>query len=188
MRKYDILKRQIFSLKNFSLTPIRAEDRYLIMKWRNEQMFHLRQDKPLTIAEQDRYFDVVIKNIFQDKTPNQLLFSYLLDNVCIGYGGLVHIDWQNSNAEISFIMNTELEKEHFVEHWINYLKMIEEVAFDELNLHKIFTYAYDIRPKLYEALTLSNYLQEARLVQHTLIQNEFRDVLIHSKFNGSIVN
>lgn len=188
MREYSVLTKQLYNVDKYSLTPIRSEDRYLIMKWRNEQMFHLRQDKLLTLNEQDHYFDFVIGKLFHEKAPNQILFSYLLDNACIGYGGLVHIDWQNSNAEISFIMNTELEKEYFVEHWINYLKMIEEVAFDELNLHKIFTYAYDIRPKLYEALTLSNYSLEARLVQHSLIQNEFKDVLIHSKINGGIVN
>lgn len=188
MGAYSVLKKQIFNFKNYSLTPIRTEDRYLIMKWRNEQMFHLRQDKLLTIEDQDQYFDVVIEKLFHNAAPDQLLFSYLLNDVCIGYGGLVHIDWKNLNAEISFIMDTSLEEEYFIQNWIYYLKMIEEVAFNELNLRKIYTYAFDLRPKLYDALSISNYILEARLIQHTLIHNEFKDVLIHSKINGEFIN
>ena len=54
----------------------------------------------------------------------------------LGYGGLVHINWIDKNAEISFIMNTSLEKEHFNFHWKMYLSLVEQVAFDELSYIK----------------------------------------------------
>ena len=40
---YACLSRQIYKNSDFSLVPIRNEDRYKIMKWRNEQIYHLRQ-------------------------------------------------------------------------------------------------------------------------------------------------
>ena len=80
--------------------------------------------------------------MFEQEKPNQLLFSFLENGKFIGYGGLVHINWLDKNAEISFVMKTELEKEYFSIYWSNYLSLIEKVAFETLNFHKIFTYAF----------------------------------------------
>ena len=57
MRKYKCLLYNEYKLNDYSLVPIRNEDKLLIMQWRNEQMFHLRQPKPLTIKDQENYFD-----------------------------------------------------------------------------------------------------------------------------------
>ena len=156
------------------------------MKWRNEQLYHLRQQKPLTSEEQDKYFNVVVSKLFEQEQPNQLLFSFLEKGICIGYGGLVHIDWIDKNAEISFIMNTVLEKERFHEIWAAYLGLIEQVAFQELKLHKIYTYAFDLRPHLYEVLLAAGFKQESRLKEHCLIEDKFYDVVIHSKIDKKI--
>jgi hypothetical protein len=50
------------------------EDRFDIMKWRNEQIYHLRQDKPLTAEDQEYYFSNVIASLFEQAKPNQILF------------------------------------------------------------------------------------------------------------------
>ena len=90
--------------------------------------------------------------MFEQDKPNQILFSYLKENECIGYGGLVHINWIDRNAEISFIMKTELRRTEFKKHWKIFLELIEEVAFKELKIHKLHTYAFDMRPEIYEVL------------------------------------
>lgn len=185
--KYKVLHKQVFSVGNFAIVPIRFEDRMAIMKWRNEQIYHLRQQKPLTIEDQDHYFNNVVSKLFEQDQPNQILFSFLENDICIGYGGLVHINWIDQNAEISFIMNTILEKNRFHEIWTAYLNLIEKVAFQELKLHKIFTYAFDIRPHLYEVLLNSNYIEEVRLKEHCFFDYQFIDVLIHSKIHYPIV-
>jgi RimJ/RimL family protein N-acetyltransferase len=186
MATYKVLNKQIFSAGNYSLVPIRMDDRYAIMKWRNEQIYHLRQVKPLTKADQNSYFENVVSKLFDEERPCQILFSYLEGEKCIGYGGLVHINWVDKNAEISFIMDTALEKNFFFFHWKNYLDLIEKVAFEELYLHKIFTYAFDLRPKLYEALEGQGYIREARMKEHCFFEGEFIDVLIHSKTSDSL--
>ena len=186
MRTYLALKKNIFSVDDFSVMPIRFEDRFKIMKWRNEQIYHLRQDELLTIKNQEKYFTEVIPRLFELKQPDQLLFSFLKNDICIGYGGLVRINWLDKNAEISFIMNTELEKNKFDKFWRIFLMLIEEIAFKEINLHKIYTYAFDLRPNLYAVLTNSGYIEEARLKEHCLFQNNYIDILIHSKTNDRI--
>ena len=153
------------------------------MKWRNEQIYHLRQARPLTEDDQQRYFDNVVSKLYDNPKPDQILFSYLEKGVCIGYGGLVHINWIDRNGEISFIMDTWLESEHFAEHWSNYLTMLKAVAFDDLGLHKIYTYAFDLRPHLYTMLEANGYKREATLKEHCLFNGEYKDVVLHSLWN-----
>jgi RimJ/RimL family protein N-acetyltransferase len=183
--KYRCLKQHIYRLDKFSLVTLRNEDKFAIMKWRNEQIYHLRQNKPLTAEDQNNYFSNVVSKLFEAEQPNQILFSYLENDVCIGYGGLVHINWIDKNAEISFIMNTELEEKSFHFHWTTYLSLIEQVAFEGLGLHKIYTYAFDLRPKLYKAMETTGFEQEAKLKKHCFFDEKYIDVLIHSKINPS---
>jgi RimJ/RimL family protein N-acetyltransferase len=187
MNSYKVLNKQIFTNGNYSIVPIRFEDRLNIMQWRNEQIYHLRQSKPLTEEDQNHYFETVVSKLFDQENPSQILFSYLEEDKCIGYGGLVHINWSDRNAEISFIMNTQLEEQYFEKHWSIYLGLIEKVAFAGLNFHKIFTYAFDLRPRLYNALLDSGFQQEATLKEHCFIDGKFLDVLYHSKINSLIL-
>lgn len=183
MKAYKVLNRQEFSHGAFSIVPIRFEDRFQIMNWRNEQIYHLRQAKPLTEEDQTNYFNSIVSSLFDQDQPNQLLFSYLKDGICIGYGGLVHINWLDKNAEISFIMETSLENEEFDTHWSVYLGLIEELAFKNLDLKKIYVYAFDLRPHLYVSLRKNGYFEDARLKDHCYFNGEFKDVVIHSKIN-----
>lgn len=180
---YKCLNNQVFEVGNFKIVPIRMNDRHDILKWRNEQIFHLRQAEILTEEKQDYYFENIVSKLFGQEKPTQILFSYLENDVCIGYGGLVHINWIDKNAEISFLMNTNLEKNFFQENWKSFLKLIEKVAFQELNLHKIFIYAFDLRPHLYIAAESVGYSKEAILKEHCFFQGDFKDVVIHSKIS-----
>lgn len=146
-------------------------------------MYHLRQSEPLSKEKQDQYFEEVVARLFQEDRPSQLLFSFLKGSECIGYGGLVHINWIDSHAEISFIMATDLEANYFAHHWKVFLGLIEQVAFVHLELHKLFTYAYEIRTNLFPVLQEAGFKHEATLKGHTFFNNSFIDVLIHTKFN-----
>jgi len=183
MKKYKALNNSIFQRDTYSLIPIRYKDRFSIMKWRNEQVYHLRQSKLLTESDQENYFKKIVSKQFEEEFPSQILFSFLKNNVCIGYGGLVHINWIDRNAELSFIMDTDLEKDKFHEIWSSYLPLIEVVAFNDLKLHKIHTYAFDLRPHLYFMLEENGYIKEAILKEHCLINREYKNVIIHSKLN-----
>ena len=182
--QYVCLQQQIFIYDDYKIIPIRRRDRYEIMNWRNEQLYHLRQRERLTKEKQDKYFEETISSLFNQQFPSQLLFSFFKNEQCVGYGGLVHINWTDKNAEISFIMNTELERKYFDKNWSMFLECLEQLAFGELSFHKIFVFAFDLRPHLYDVLVLSGYFMDARLKNHCLVAGEFKDVLIYSKLTN----
>ena len=83
-------------------------------------------------------------------------------------------------------MNTDLENEYFSMHWKIFLGLIEQVAFKDLKLFKIFTYAFDLRPKLYKVLEKESWLKEAVLKRHFYLNGKFKDIIIHSKFRNEL--
>ena len=178
------MTKQTYTLNDFQIVPIRDQDKYNIMQWRNEQIYHLRQSKPLDKASQDNYYENVITKLFEKENPDQILFSYLENGKCIGYGGLVHINWIDKNAELSFIMKTS-EEIQFDLHWSNFLALIEQVAFEEVKFHKIFTYAFDLRPHLYNVLEENGFQKEAILIEHCYYLENFINVVVHSKIKIS---
>lgn len=186
MRNYKCLKTQVYTNGAFSLVPIRDEDKFAILKMRNEQIYHLRQAEVLTIEMQENYFANVVTKLFEKEKPEQILFTFLEKEEFIGYGGLVHINWIDKNAEISFIMKTELEKDKFGYYWKNYLSLLEDIAFKDIGFHKIFTYAFDLRPQLYPILESCNFHEEARLKEHCYFEGKYLDVVINSKINKNV--
>ncbi|MFZ1705111.1 MAG: GNAT family N-acetyltransferase [Saprospiraceae bacterium] len=185
--EYKVLKLQKYEYGEYSIVPIRYEDRWDIMKWRNEQIFHLRQEKELKVEDQENYFHNVIPPLFSAEKPDQILFSFLKNDACMGYGGMVHINWKDRHAEVSFLMNTQLEKEYFESFWSIFLQLLEKVAFEDCGLRKLFTYAFDIRPILYPVIEKSGFIQEAVLKDHCWIERQWKDVVIHSKINYDII-
>ena len=98
MRSYKSLTQQEYSNREYNLISFRFEDRYEIMIWRNEQIYHLRQKEPLTAQLQDAYFDNVVSKIFDQEQSDQILFTFLKNDELIGYGGLVRslCKWQKT--------------------------------------------------------------------------------------------
>lgn len=186
MRKYKCLSKVEFFHKNYKVIPIRDEDKYLIMDWRNEQIINLRQKLPLTKEQQDLYFATEVADLFNQENPRQLLFSFLKDEMLIGYGGLVHIDWENKNSEISFLIQTDLSVNEKIwsDYFSIYIEIIKSIGKNELNLKKIYTYTYNIEPYSFKYKTLSriNFKEEAYLEKHVVIDDNFYDVIIHSYF------
>ena len=181
-RTYQCLPIAELGNDDFKIVPIRDEDKYAIMRWRNDQISILRQSTVLTPEDQENYFSKVINGLFEVDKPPQILFSFLYKGDLIGYGGLVHIDWINSNAEISFITETIRNKHatNFISDWKEFLKLLKWLCQRFLGFNKIYTSAFDVRPNLYIALIESEFSEEARLVRHALVDNNFKDVLIHS--------
>ena len=179
--EYKCLDQNIFSVGEYKIIPLRFEDRSDIMNWRNEQMHHLRQEIKLTRNIQDSYFKNEVFPLFSEKRPKQLLFSYLSEGKLIGYGGLVHINWIERTAEVSFIMETSRERDEFDLHWSTYLYLLKKLAFIELKFRSLHTYSYNLRPFLYPTLKKNNFYLKERLKHE--VDGRKRDVFIHECVN-----
>ena len=183
------MSQQEFINSNYKLIPIMDEDKYVIMKWRNDQIDILRQKEPLTKEQQELYFQNVVDKLFQEEKPGQLLFSFLENDILIGYGGLVHIDWESKNGEISFITTTyrNSEMQLFARDFRNFLRIILSVSFDFLEFIKIHTTFYDIpQRQLYKSILEEfNFISEGELKNHILINGKVSNTLIYSCFKNN---
>jgi RimJ/RimL family protein N-acetyltransferase len=186
VRTYKCLGESSFAQDGYELIPIRDADKFLIMGWRNEQLDILRQSSPITAEQQENYFKHTVDELFNQEKPSQILWSFLLNKELIGYGGLVHIDWNAMHAEISFLLETRRNNniDQFKTAWSNYLDLITDVAFNKLNFQKIHTYAYNIRDYYFEVLYQKEFVKEGHLKNHIMIKDRLEDVLILSKFKS----
>lgn len=179
--KYHCLKQQVFEEGKYSLEPLREEDMIPIMEWRNAQIAVLRQKEILTLKGQQKYFQEVIKPAFQESKPPQVLFSFLKGKKLIGYGGLTHIDWDSARGELSFLLNNESAQNpssYKIEFAI-FFKLLKKAAFKDLELNRIFTETFDIRPAHIDTLVQNGFILEGRLRQHVCIDGRYFDSLIH---------
>ncbi len=181
MNTYKCLKKQIYQLEGYSIIALREQDIFFIMKWRNEQIKVLRQNKILTREKQQKYYYEAIKPTFFVDYPEQILFSYLYNNECIGYGGIVHINWHDKKGEISFLASAERMKDNelYKKDFSVYLSLIKEVAFTELNLNRLHVETFDIREYHIKILEMNGFVFEGRMRESVFIENKFVDSLIH---------
>jgi len=180
--KYEkILSKTKLQHGKYTLIPIRKQDIQKIRKWRNDQMDILRQNKILTKLEQEDYFKKIIKRTFQENKPNCILFSFLLNDECIGYGGFVHIDWFLKRSEISFLNETNRaqNQETYKTDYSIFLKIILQIAFEQLCLNRIFTETFAFRKNTSKLLEKFGFRLEGRLKNHVMVKGNYFDSLIH---------
>jgi len=179
--KYKCLPETRYSFGEYSLVPMRKEDIFKIKEWRNRQIDVLRQKEELTDEDQRVYYNSVVKPSFGERQPRLILFSYLLDNQCIGYGGLTNIDWEAKRAEISFLLNPERvqDAQLYQREFSVFLKLIKKVAFEDLGMNRLFTETYDLRPAHINILELNGFKREGCMQKHVMVQGCLVDSLIH---------
>jgi hypothetical protein len=179
--KYIVLVKNIFSLNPYTIVPLREEDMQSIKVWRNSQIDVLRQKNQLTDEDQHHYFNHIVALGFSKSQPKEILFSYLENGECIGYGGFVNIDWEKKVAEISFLVATSRSKnlDQYEISFLTFLSLLKEVAFTDIKLNKLFTETYDIRDHHISVLEKSGFLLKNRIHNHQMIHGKMVDSLIH---------
>ena len=184
MKTYRPLPQAEYRWQNYQLVPIRYEDREPIRAWRNAQLEVLRQAEPLTIEQQEAYFQRVVLPLFEQEQPRQLLFSLLHNNELIAYGGLVHLSWPDGRAEVSFLVDPAraAEPATYRQDFRAHLRLLGEVAFEGLKFNRLCTETYDIRPAHVAILEEAGFRLEGRLRQHVQLKpGTFADSLMHGQ-------
>ena len=179
--QYKILHKNLYYLNDYALIPYREEDLFKIRRWRNEQINILRQKKPLTEKEQKKYFEEIVSPTFNQNKPPMMLFSFLKNEHCIGYGGLVYIDWEAGRAEVSFLLDPQRVRnsEQYKKDFSAFLTILKQIAFTKLKLNRLFTETFDLRPFHISVLEKNGFILEGRMRQHVKIKGRFIDSLIH---------
>lgn len=184
LEHYSCLKSKEFHHKDYSICSIREQDIMSIRVWRNLQIDVLRQKSLISEEQQKRYFDSVIWPTFEQDNPNQILVSFFKHGELIGYGGLVHISWEDKRAEVSFLVDPERHiPEIYEEDFSAFLTLVGSMAFSDLGFYRIFTETYDIRELHISILEKNNFQREGIMRKHVLIHGERIDSIIHGCIN-----
>lgn len=181
MKYYKCLCENVYTCNNYTLLPIREQDIMHIKDWRNAQIAVLRQKEPLTEEGQKRYFETAVWPTFMMDRPPQILFSFLKNSVCIGYGGLVHINWEDRRGEVSFLLNPERveNKKVYREDFLAYLRLLKEVAYNDLQFNRLTGETYDLRPYHVSIMEEAGFRLEGRMKRHIYHNGIYVDSLIH---------
>jgi len=180
--KYTCLKSYSFIDNEFEIRPISINDIEQIGLWRNKQMDVLRQKKSITSLEQIVYYNNVLLPTLSQELPNQIIFSYFKDKILIGYGGLVHISWEDKRSEMSFLLNPDFIaiESIYEQYFLKFINFMKEINFNELDFHKIFTETYSHRSLHINVLGKAGFELEGVLRDHVVINKTYINSLIHS--------
>ena len=178
---YHCLSRDTYRKGDHALTVWREGDIESVRRWRNDQIDVLRQKAPLSEAQQVAYYRDRIVPTFAQAEPPQILFSYLEREQLVGYGGLVHIDWEVRRGEVSFLMETRRasDAKRYVDDFRAFLELLAAIAFGELRFTRLTTETFDIRPVHVQALESFGFRAEGRLRAHVLVRGRPVDSLVH---------
>ncbi len=178
---FKALNNNNFVFDSYNVVPYREKDKLKIKEWRNQQMDVLRQKYPLTDNDQINYYNNYILPSFSEVEPCIMLFSFLENDACIGYGGLTNIDWESKRIELSFLVDPQRieSKGLYEKDFTAFIKLMKIVVFDELKFNRIFTETYDARPLHISILEKNGFKLEGKLKEHVFINNIFIDSLIH---------
>ncbi len=179
------MRRLACDCAGYRYVGLRRRDIQTLRRFRNEQMSVLRQRQPLGAEDQERWFDEVVLPTHAHPEPSFLLVSILDEaGAFIGYGGLTHIDWQQRRAEISFLMSPgrAANIETYRRDLRAFLAWIQRWAFDELQLHRLFTETYEFRTEHVRILEEAGFVFEGRLRHHSIDPSDpaaYVDSLLH---------
>ena len=179
---YVPLKGTRIEFRGYELSPIHMNDRVSIMKWRNEQIACLNQSTPLDTAQQDSYFNDVVKPNFSKAKPDLILLRVSLNKELIGYTSISHFNWQNLHARVFFLLDTERVRDAF-----QYgtdcsviLNLLMRICFKSLNLNKMSMYSHAHRGFHVNAVEASGMKKEGVLREHVKVDGKWTNVVVAS--------
>jgi RimJ/RimL family protein N-acetyltransferase len=178
---YAVWPRGVREVSDRRLRSIAHDDMEDIRVWRNAQLDVLRQKQPLTAAGQEQYWQQVLVPSFAEREPRQVLFGYDLAGQRIGYGGLVHIDWESKRGEVSYLVSAEraADERVYAADFSSYLALVAQVAFEDLGFERLVTETFDVRPRHVALLEQFGFVPEGRMRRHVKVGERWVDSLIH---------
>jgi len=171
----------IFEFNGRCFFPLEKRHLGKLKEWRNAQMDVLRQWKPLTDYNQEKWFQEVSEAV------NQVVFSIVISDKddtekFIGYCGLVNINDINKRAELSFLIEPERasKREIYEQDFTAALGALCEYGFNQLNLNKIFTETFSFRKYHIEILEKFGFKKDGVLREHQYVNGKYRNSIMHS--------
>lgn len=179
--RYLCMPRARLTLGSLAIAAVQPAQIEAIRLWRNAQLRVLRQTAPISAQQQQDYFARHIWPEMAAPQPTTILVAFFSDDVFIGYGGLVHIAWEQRRAEVSFLLDTALAgtPDDHGRLFPHFLCLMQRLAFHDLGLERLCTETYDLRPGYLWALELAGFQREGTLRGHVIIDGTPTNAVLH---------
>jgi RimJ/RimL family protein N-acetyltransferase len=180
-----LVKNEVDVLSEFNgryLCPMEKGFLQTLKRWRNLQINVLRQFKPLTDCDQERWFESL------QHDSKQVIFGIitfeesLKKPTFIGYCGITNIDFKDKRGEISFLVDPHrtTNEKMYRDDFLSVLEMLSRYGFEELNLNKLFTETFSFRDSHIKILEEFGFKREGTLRNHHFTNGQYFDSIIHS--------
>ena len=161
------------------LRTVEQKDLEQLKNWRNREEFkkHFREYLELNDLNQIEWFENEV-----NKSNRTIMFSIVdagTDNL-IGCCGLTYINWVYRNADFSFYIGKDDLYIDELGYSIEAAKILLDYAFNQLNLHKIWTEIYEFDNQKKKFLRLLSFNLDAKLREHYFYDGRWWDSLIFS--------
>jgi nucleoside-diphosphate-sugar epimerase/RimJ/RimL family protein N-acetyltransferase len=169
-----------------TLRDITQDDLEFLMRIRNQQTKVLRQNKPLTMENQQQWYINTVLESYDSENPSTKQFMIIDEESCLGYGGLCYIDYINQRAELSFLLDPQVTiegDEYYSQILKEFVHKIVHIAFDQLKLHRIYAETYQYRKAHLKAIEEAGFTYEGTLREHFQKDGQLHNSLIHSIIN-----
>lgn len=149
------------------LRPITLEDGSLIVKWRNnpEVLAHCLNQVPITNESNKRFFHEKIETgLYKQFIVERIEEEFGLASYPIATVYLKDIDYINKRCELCIF--TSNDEEWKSDSQSIAVKMLLDIAFNEMGMHKVYSFAF------YQFLNEANLLKKAGFTVETILKNE----------------
>lgn len=162
---------------NINYRTLKIIDAEKIRRYRNNQLKILRQNTIIKKQDQLKYFK---KNILK-KNPKLELFAIEMDQIFIGYGGLVNISNHFETAEVSFLVDNNINHRSkiYEKIFVNFLRFIKKYSFKKKKLRRLYTETYSFRKKHIKILENFGFKLEGIMRKHVIKNKKIYNSLIH---------
>lgn len=161
------------------LRPITLEDGQIIVKWRNTPSVraHCLNQKLITIESNEAFFHAnIYTGLYQQFIVERIDEDFGLASYPIATVYLKDIDQTNKRCELCIF--TSDDQEWNTESQSIAVKMLLKKAFDELNMHKVYSYAFYKFMNEASLLKRAGFNTEAILKEEAVDENgEYEDIV-----------
>ena len=161
---------------------LNIRDAEKIRRWRNNQIKILRQNEIIKKNEKIKYFkkNIIINNNKLD------LFAIDINEKLIGYGGLVNVSKKFKTAELSFLVDDNINHNSklYETIFLNFLNFVKNYSFRIKNLRRLYTETYSFRKKHIKILESEGFKLEGIMKMHVVKNKKIYDSLIHGFLNN----
>lgn len=174
-----------YSLCEFNqryLFPMEREFLPRLKEWRNSQIQVLRQTRPLTDYDQEKWFQRLSEDTHQAIFAIMIPVEECEGMKLIGYCGITSIDYKSARGELSFLVDPDRasDEELYRKDFLSVLSMLCKYGFEELNLNKIYTETFSFRGRTIVILEEFGFHLDGILREHHFTSGQYYDSLIHS--------